>query len=98
MRDGSMKTGNPAPLTAKLQAELDALAAMPESEIDTSDMPPITDWSKAVRGGFFRPIKRPLSLRVDADIIDWFQRQGQGYQTRMNSALREYIERHRERA
>ena len=98
MRDGSMKRGNPEPLTAKLQAELDALAAMPESEIDTSDMPPITDWSKAVRGGFFRPIKRPLSLRVDADIDDWFQRQGQGYQTRMNSALREYVERHRERA
>ena len=38
------------PLTPQLQAELDALAAMPESEIDTTDMPPITDWSKAVIG------------------------------------------------
>jgi len=51
-----------------------------------------------VRGAFYRPVKRPLSLRVDADIVDWFQRQGHGYQTRMNSALREYVERHRERA
>lgn len=93
-----MRKGNPKPLTPKLQAELDALAAMPDSEIDTAEMPPITDWSKAVRGGFYRPIKRPLSLRLDADVIDWFQRQGQGYQTRMNAVLREYVERHSKHA
>jgi len=93
-----MKRGNPEPLTPELQGELDALAAMPDAEIDTTDMPPINDWSNAVRGAFYRPIKRPLSLRVDADIIDWFQRQGRGYQTKMNSALREYVERHREHA
>jgi uncharacterized protein (DUF4415 family) len=58
----------------------------------------ITGWSKAVRGAFYRPIKRSLSLRVGADIVDWFQRQGQSYQTRMNSALREYVERRREKA
>ena len=95
MRGKSMKRGNPEPLTPQLQAELDVLAAMPESEIDTIEMPSIGDWSHAVRGPFYRPIKRPLSLRVDADIVDWFQRQGQGYQTRMNSAPREYVERHR---
>ena len=93
-----MKRGNPEPLTPELQAELDALAAMPESEIDTTHMPPIADWSHAARGPYYRPIERPLSLRVDADIIDWFQQHGQGYQTRMNFALREYVERHRERA
>jgi uncharacterized protein (DUF4415 family) len=93
-----MKKGNPEPLTPKLQAELDVLAAMSDREIDTTEMPPIADWSKAVRGTIYRPIKRPLSLRVDADILDWFQRQGQGYQTRMNSALREYVERHRDHA
>jgi len=89
-----MKRGNPEPLTPELQSELDVLAAMPESEIDTSDMPPITDWSNAVRGAFYRPIKRLLSLRLDADVIDWFQRQGHGYQTRINAALREYIALH----
>ncbi len=93
-----MKKGNPQPLTPQLQAELDALARMPESEIDTADMPPVENWTHAVRGALFRPIKRPLSLRIDADIIDWFQRQGSGYQTRMNTALREYVERHRKRA
>jgi addiction module HigA family antidote len=50
-----MKRGNPEPLTPELQAELDALAEMAESEIDTTDMPPITDWSHAVRGPFNPP-------------------------------------------
>ena len=71
---------------------------MPDSEIDTTGMPPITDWSHAVSGPFYRPINRPLSLRVEADILDWFQRQGQGHQTLMNFALREYVEGHRKRA
>ena len=93
-----MKKGNRKPLTPRLRAELKALAVMPESEIDTAEMPPITDWSHAVRGPFYRPVKRPLSLRVDADVVDWFQRQGDGYQTRMNLALREYVERRRKRA
>ncbi|MGD1062355.1 MAG: BrnA antitoxin family protein [Terracidiphilus sp.] len=93
-----MKKGNRKPLTPKLRAELKVLAAMPESEIDATEMPPVADWSRAVRGPFYRPIKRPLSLRVDADVVDWFQRQGHGYQTRMNLALREYIERRRKRA
>jgi uncharacterized protein (DUF4415 family) len=65
-----MNRGNTESLTPGLQAELDALAAMPESEIDTTAMPPITDWSNAVRGPFYRPIKRPLSLRVDAGVND----------------------------
>jgi uncharacterized protein (DUF4415 family) len=89
-----MKKGNPLPLTPKLRAEMDALAAMPEREIDTTEMPPVTDWSQAVCGAFYRPVKKPLSLRIDAEVIDWFQRQGQGYQTRMNAVLRDYVERH----
>ena len=45
-----MKKSNPELLTPKLQAELAILAAMPGSEIDTTDMPLITDWNSAVRG------------------------------------------------
>ena len=40
---------------------------------------------------FYRPIKKPITLRLDADIIAWFQRQGRGYQTRINSALRQLM-------
>lgn len=89
-----MKKGNPAPLSAEQKAELEALAALPDGEIDTTDIPSVTDWSGAIRGAFYRPIKKPLSLRLDADIVDWFQRQGAGYQTRINAVLREYVERH----
>lgn len=40
---------------------------------------------------FYRPIKKPVTLRLDADIIAWFQRQGRGYQTRINRALRKLM-------
>jgi len=90
-----MKKGKRAPLTAKQADELDALAAMPDSEIDTSDAPPVPDWSGAIRGAFFRPIKKPVAIRLDADVLDWFKRRGKGYQTRINDALREFIDRHR---
>ncbi len=91
-----MKKGNSAPLTTELQAELDALAARPESAIDTSDMPEVRDWSGAIRGAFYKPVKKPIALRLDADVVDWFQRQGPGYQTRINAALREFVERHQQ--
>ena len=41
------------------------------------------------------PRKTLLSLRVDADVIDWFRAQGAGYQSRMNALLRAYMEAHR---
>jgi len=39
--------------------------------------------------GMYRPVKKPVTLRLDADLVAWFQRDGkQGYQTRINEALR----------
>jgi len=91
-----MKKGNPAPLTPEQAAELDALAAMPDSEINLTDPDclPGGDWSGAIRGAFFKPIKKPIALRLDADLLAWFKQGGEGYQTRINAALREYVERH----
>lgn len=40
------------------------------------------------------PKKALLSLRIDADVIEWFKRQGAGYQSRMNALLRAYMEAH----
>jgi uncharacterized protein (DUF4415 family) len=90
-----MKKGNSEPLTAQQQAELAALETMPESAIDTREMPEVKDWSRAERGRFYRPIKRQITLRLDADVVDFFERSGKGYQTRMNEALRAWIEQHR---
>ena len=84
-------------LTAAQKAELDALAAMPEDQINTTSLPEQKDWSGARRGVFFRPIKKQLTLRLDADLIDWFRTHapnGEGYQTSINSALREYVTQH----
>jgi uncharacterized protein (DUF4415 family) len=89
-----MKPGNSQPLAPELRAELEALAAMSDETIDTSDAPPVTDWAGAKRGALYRPVKTALSLRLDADLVDWFRQQGEGYQTRINAALREYVERH----
>ena len=82
--------------TAKRKAELAALEALQERDIDTSDIPEVTDWSGAVRGKFYRPVKKAISLRVDADIIAWFRSQGGKYQSRMNEALREYMRRYQD--
>jgi uncharacterized protein (DUF4415 family) len=92
-----MKKGNAGRLTPAQQTEIDALAALPDDEIDTRDIPEVRDWSGAQRGLFFRPIKQQLTLRIDADVIAWFKSHtpnGEGYQTSINRALREYVAQH----
>jgi uncharacterized protein (DUF4415 family) len=92
-----MKKGRSERLTPTQQAELAALAALPDDQIDTRDIPEVRDWSGAQRGLFFRPMKQQLTLRIDADVLAWFKRQtpsGEGYQTRINRALREYMAQH----
>ena len=39
----------------------------------------------------YRPIKRPVTLRLDADVVAWFKADGRGYQTRINQALRKVM-------
>jgi uncharacterized protein (DUF4415 family) len=79
------------PLTAAEKREARALAAMPDSEIDYSDIPPLTDefWKNAARNPFYRPVKKQLTVRVDSDILAWLKQKGAGYQTRINALLRE---------
>ena len=77
-------------LSAKQKRELNKLARRPDSEIDFSDIPELTEkfWRNAVRNPFYRPVKKQLTLRLDADVIAWLRRQGKGYQTRANALLR----------
>jgi uncharacterized protein (DUF4415 family) len=79
------------PLSAKQRHELTALAALPDDQIDTADIPelPPDAWKDAVRGRFYRPIKQAVSLRLDADVVAWLKKPGKGYQTRANRILRE---------
>ena len=73
-----------------IRQELAALAAKPESEIDFSDLPATTerDWQGARRGEFYRPVKKQLTVRIDADVLEWLKSQGTGYQRRLNAILR----------
>ena len=83
-------------LPSDVQEQMRALEALPEDQIDTTDAPEILDWSDARRGVFYRPVKQQITLRLDADIIAWFKaqaRDGRGYQTDINGALREHVHR-----
>jgi len=42
---------------------------------------------------FYKPIKKPVTLRRDADVLAWIRREGRSYNTRINSALRSLMER-----
>jgi uncharacterized protein (DUF4415 family) len=92
-----MKKGTSKRLTSRQTAELKSLAALSDEAIETSDAPELLDWSGATRGLFYRPLKQQLTLRLDADVVDWFKHHSthrEGYQTRINRALREYVTGH----
>lgn len=89
-----MKKVGSKPLMAKQKKELAALARLPDDEIDTRATPEVKDWSGAKRGVFYRPLKQQLTLRLDADVIAWFKAHApKGYQTDINRALREHVQR-----
>ncbi len=73
-----------------IRKELTALAVMSDRDIDFSDLPVTTeqDWKGAVRGKFYRPVKQQLTVRIDADVVEWLKGQGKGYQSRLNTILR----------
>ncbi|MBM3756033.1 MAG: BrnA antitoxin family protein [Acidobacteria bacterium] len=84
------------PLTAKKRIELLRLAKRPDSEIDLSDIPEIRELpSDAVIGKFYRPRKQSVTMRLDADVLAWLKASGEGYQTRVNSYLRQLMTRKR---
>jgi uncharacterized protein (DUF4415 family) len=82
---------NLPPLTDAQKAELATLAVLPDSEIDLSDMPELTDdqLKDAVRLRFYKPVKQQITARLDSDVLHWLKSQGRGYQSRINSILRE---------
>ena len=96
-REDNMKTkmvrytfANLPELTDAQLSDLARLAALPDSEIDYSDIPPTTgtDWQLAERGRFYRPVKQQITARLDSDVLAWLKSQGKGYQSRMNGILR----------
>lgn len=79
------------PLTEAQKADLKRLAALPDAEIDTSDIPELTDaqLGEMKRPEHFRPVKKQITARLDADVLAWLKAGGKGYQSRMNAILRQ---------
>jgi len=88
---GKRPASNEKPMrvsVARNDRDKKALRRLRDDQIDTSDIPEVTDWSKAVVGKFYRPIKASITIRLDADIVAWLKAEGPGYQTRINDVLR----------
>lgn len=81
---------NRTPLTPRQKRERAALAKMSDADIDYSDIPPLSAvmLRTAVRGGLYRPVKRQMTVRLDADVLAWLKSQGKGYHGRLNLILR----------
>ena len=75
-------------LTREQERDIRAIAAKRDEDIDFSDAPPVLDWSGAEIGKFYRPRKKPVTMRLDADVIAWLKADGPGYQTKANGLLR----------
>ena len=88
-----------SPTTKKSKTDLKRLDAMKDEDIDLSDIPevPAEMFARGIVRRGLKPVirKKQLTLRVDSDVVAWYQRQGPGYQTRINSLLRAYMEEHR---
>lgn len=72
--------------------ELKHLEAMRDKEINTQDIPETADWRDATVGKFYRPIKKTVTLRLDADVLAWLRAKHEKYQTEINSILRKYMQ------
>jgi len=84
-------------VTDEQQTRLEAIAAMPDTAIDYSDIPRQTEPVQWTRPGMMLPSenKQQITLRVDADVLSFFKSTGKRYQSRINAALREYVNTHR---
>lgn len=80
----------------EIKAQIERLVAMPDSAIDTVDIPeaPAENWALAKRPGLYKPLKKPVTLRLDTDVVSWFKDHAEsgGYQTEINRVLRRYVQ------
>jgi uncharacterized protein (DUF4415 family) len=75
-----------------IEAQMANIKQKEDQDIDFSDIPEILDWAGVVRGKLYRPVKKHVTIRIDADILEWFKRRYPKYQTAINSALRRFCQ------
>ena len=68
-----------------IKSDLKRLDRMTDKDIDYSDIPPLDDaFFKKATMVAWPPVKRQVTVRLDADVLDWLKLHGRGYQTRLN--------------
>ena len=88
-----------AATSKKSRTDWKLVDALKDEDIDLSDVPEVSPemFARAIVRRGLKPAARKaqLTLRVDSDVLDWFRRQGQGYQTKINALLRAYMDAHK---
>ena len=78
-----------------IKSDLKRLDAMNDEDIDYSEIPEFDEEFLRTAEMKVSPGKKPVSLRLDVDVLEWMKSQGKGYQSRINAVLRAYYEAHR---
>ncbi len=82
-------------ISHKSKTDFNRIDTLQDKDIDFSDCPEITPemFAKTIvrKGLKLVPRKAQITLRMDADVLEWFKIQGRGYQTRINALLRAYM-------
>ena len=81
-----------------IKSDLKRLDAMKDEDIDYSEIPEFDEEFLRSVEMKFSPGKKPVALRLDADVLEWMKAQGKGYQSRINAVLRAYMQAHRDDA
>ena len=89
---------NLPPLSDEQKARLDAVASMPDEQIDYSDAPYLPDAAWMKTADLLPVNKKQITLRIDAEVLEFFKLTGKRYQSRMNAVLRSYVEAHKAQA
>lgn len=88
-----------AATSKKSRTDWKRVDALKDEDIDLSDIPemPSEMFARAIVRRGLKPVSRKaqLTLRVDSDVLDWYRKQGQGYQTKINALLRAYMDAHK---
>ncbi len=88
-----------ATTSKKSRTDWKRVDALKDEDIDLSDMPEVSPemFAQSVVRRGLKPVPRKaqLTLRVDSEVLDWFRKQGQGYQTKINALLKAYMDAHK---
>lgn len=81
-------------LSAEDQLRLERVQQMKDDDIDYSDIPPLdSSWVTRINPSRSQP-KKSTTLRIDAPVLEFYRKQGKGYQTFINHVLKEYAKHH----